>query len=296
MRQPLPSVSTKLGLHHCTWCVQNARCHHKEGNKRILFENAYNLFHRTIFLDNYGVCGEDTPSQSPGWWGASGTEITHPSECRVLDKRPGFTFIKYQHPVNWNYPDQVTIINATTVDFNTPGSSNRDYMSGEMVAQLKGFLHTPASWADIGEMLLVCVSFSRAELNLKRHKYPEIINITAVEPPPLCRIVNGTLEPGKIAIDFKAHRINLPNSRNSDQQSTMVIQHNNEKMVLQHNSEKMVIQNNSENHKVFINLNEIDFKSFFILTCTYFFRFLPLNIWNRSQMALAISMIIVYIV
>lgn len=30
-RTPLPSVSTKLGLDQCNWCVQNARCHHKDG-------------------------------------------------------------------------------------------------------------------------------------------------------------------------------------------------------------------------------------------------------------------------
>ena len=43
---PAHSVANKFGLNQCTWCVQNARCHHKD--------------------DNYGVCGEDTPSQEPG--------------------------------------------------------------------------------------------------------------------------------------------------------------------------------------------------------------------------------------
>lgn len=230
IRQPLPSVSTKLGLHHCTWCVQNARCHHKEGKNIYLFKLIIYVFAIyficILFLDNYGVCGEETPSQSPGWWGASGTEISHPSECSILDKRPGFTFIKYQHPVILSYPDQVIIINATTVDFNTPGSSNRDHMSGEMVAQLKGFLHTPTNWADIGEMLRVCVGYSRAELNLTRHDYSEIINISAFETSSLCRVVNGSLEPGKIAIDFRAYRIISPTSHNSHQQSKMEIQHN----------------------------------------------------------------------
>lgn len=38
------SFASKFGLNQCQWCVQNARCHHK---------------------DNYGTCGshDDTPSQ-----------------------------------------------------------------------------------------------------------------------------------------------------------------------------------------------------------------------------------------
>lgn len=93
----LPSAAIKLGLGECTWCVQNARCHHKD--------------------DNYGVCGlrEDSPSQVPGWWGSSGTEVLQVELCRKLDQRPGLTFVKYQHPVNFSQPDHVAIINATIV-------------------------------------------------------------------------------------------------------------------------------------------------------------------------------------
>lgn len=41
------SFASKFGLNQCQWCVQNARCHHK---------------------DNYGTCGsgDDTPSQEMG--------------------------------------------------------------------------------------------------------------------------------------------------------------------------------------------------------------------------------------
>lgn len=41
------SFATKFGLNQCQWCVQNARCNHK---------------------DNYGTCGsgDDTPSQEMG--------------------------------------------------------------------------------------------------------------------------------------------------------------------------------------------------------------------------------------
>lgn len=94
------SVASKLGLDKCTWCVQNARCHHKD--------------------DNYGVCGEDTPSQDVGWWGKKGIEVTDSQQCTKLDKRPGLTFIKYLNPVNYSMPDYVSIVNATMVDFNVP--------------------------------------------------------------------------------------------------------------------------------------------------------------------------------
>lgn len=95
--KPLVSAAIKLGLGECTWCVQNARCHHKD--------------------DNYGVCGlrEDSPSQLPGWWGSVGTEVVKADQCRELDQRPGLTFVKYNHPVNFSQPDHVAIINATTV-------------------------------------------------------------------------------------------------------------------------------------------------------------------------------------
>lgn len=95
--KPIITAALKLGLAECTWCVQNARCHHKD--------------------DNYGVCGlrDDSPSQVPGWWGTKGTEVLKPEECREKDLRPGLTFVKYHHPINFSQPDNVAIINATTV-------------------------------------------------------------------------------------------------------------------------------------------------------------------------------------
>ena len=55
------------------------------------------------------MCGlrEDTPSEVPGWWGPKGTEVTRVEECRVLDRRPGLTFVQYKHPANWSQPDLV---------------------------------------------------------------------------------------------------------------------------------------------------------------------------------------------
>lgn len=182
---PMMSAAHKLGLEECTWCVQNARCHHKD--------------------DNYGVCGlqEDSPSQIPGWWGTKGTEVVKPEQCRELDKRPGLTFVKYHYPVNYSQPDSVAIINATTVDFVSPTSSlpRGDFSSGgEMVARLLGFLRLPVSWQ---EMLNVCVTFCSATLtvsnNLVANITPEVTECKAVRWPD-----NITLD--RISVDFKSKK------------------------------------------------------------------------------------------
>lgn len=153
------SVSNKLNLGTCTWCVQNARCHHKD--------------------DNYGVCGlrDDTPSQIPGWWGSKGTEITKAEECREMDKRPGLTFLKYKPPVNFSQPDSVAIVNATTVDFNVPsmqGAKTESALGGEMIARLTGFLRPPNYfWDGTAEHLKICVSYNSATLHVSRNDDPD---------------------------------------------------------------------------------------------------------------------------
>lgn len=85
------------GLGECAWCVQNARCHPRD--------------------DPHGTCGSqvDSPSQIPGWWGAKGQEIRQPQDCANLDRRPGLTYIKYNHPPNFSQPDSVATLNATTI-------------------------------------------------------------------------------------------------------------------------------------------------------------------------------------
>ncbi|GBP44981.1 Multiple epidermal growth factor-like domains protein 8 [Eumeta japonica] len=181
-QEPLPSVSTKLGLHYCSWCVQNARCHHKD--------------------DNYGVCGEDTPSQNPGWWGTFGTEITSPDECKILDKRPGLTFLRYQQPADWNHPDGVYVVNATTVDWGTGGGSNH-ILNGPSEARLKGWLHIPQYWNGTGEVLRICAGYSNISLKLGNNPYP-IGNLTA--HPSACAAVDyPSLAPAKLSVDILAN-------------------------------------------------------------------------------------------
>ncbi|XP_001814936.2 multiple epidermal growth factor-like domains protein 8 [Tribolium castaneum] len=203
--QPLVSASHKLGLGECTWCVQNARCHHKD--------------------DNYGVCGlrEDSPSQIPGWWGPKGTEVVEPEQCRELDRRPGLTFVKYHHPVNFTQPDHVAIINATTVDFNSPTSPmlrGDATAGGEMVARLVGSLCLPTDWQ---EMLNVCISYCSATLKISDNL---VTNVSAENNE--CKSAKWPFNEtsGKVSVDFESHKmVTLGSYNNLHQQSKMELQH-----------------------------------------------------------------------
>ncbi|XP_043511947.1 multiple epidermal growth factor-like domains protein 8 isoform X2 [Frieseomelitta varia] len=195
------SVSNKLNRGTCTWCVQNARCHHKD--------------------DNYGVCGlrDDTPSQIPGWWGPKGTEIIKVEECREMDKRPGLTFLKYKPPVNFSQPDSVTIVNATTVDFNVPsmqGAKTESALGGEMIARLIGFLRPPQSfWDSTVEHLKICVSYNSATLHVSRSDDPQelelVANLTAETSQCIpTKWPDGhqmMLLPGRYLLDFESKRM-----------------------------------------------------------------------------------------
>ncbi|KPI93788.1 Multiple epidermal growth factor-like domains protein 8 [Papilio xuthus] len=211
-RKPLPSVSTKLGLYQCSWCVQNARCHHKD--------------------DNYGVCGEDTPSENPGWWGNTGTEVTTPEECKILDKRPGLTFLRYQQPADWNHPDGVSVVNATTVDWGTGGGSNHIFV-GSSEARLRGWLHIPQYWNGTGETLHICAGHSNISLNLGDNPV-SVANLTA--QPSACSLVHWpALFPGRLSVDMHA---------NDSLHTGLYPSHHHSKMELLHNKSQ-------ENAKVF---------------------------------------------
>ncbi|XP_034236737.1 multiple epidermal growth factor-like domains protein 8 [Thrips palmi] len=215
---PTASAAFKLRLGQCTWCVQNARCHHKD--------------------DNYGVCGlgEDTPSEAPGWWGPKGTEVTRVEECRVLDRRPGLTFVQYKHPANWSQPDSVSIINATTADFSSGTGWSRSEPIGGITARLRGSLHPPDWWKDSHETLRMCVSHSSATLqvahlnasDLPQHAHLEIVGNLSAEQSAC---VSATWEPGKpvllhdgvFLVDFESRK------------TVGVDMHHQSKMELQHN-------------------------------------------------------------
>ncbi|KAI8043562.1 hypothetical protein M5D96_004894 [Drosophila gunungcola] len=148
------SVASKLGLNECTWCVQNAKCHHRD--------------------DNYGICGD-----SSGWWGDKGTEIRRPSLCTSTDRRPGLTYIKYHFPINFTMPDYVGIVNATMVDFASPPFTTyfEHKLEGEMLARLVGFVRPQHQWNN--SAIQVCTSYSSAVLRAGLGLYlDELVNVT----------------------------------------------------------------------------------------------------------------------
>ncbi|XP_046676550.1 multiple epidermal growth factor-like domains protein 8 isoform X2 [Homalodisca vitripennis] len=196
-RDGLHSVVHKLHAGQCTWCVQNARCHHKD--------------------DNFGVCGlkEDTPSQVAGWWGDKGAEVMSADVCREVDRRPGLTFLKYKYPANLTHPDSVSIINATTADFNALSvtmSRTEQNLGGEITARLLGFLRPPHTWENAKEQLRICVSHSTATLRLESiTSHLEVVaNMSADQSSCVAALwptgAPTVLLPGRYLVDFEARK------------------------------------------------------------------------------------------
>lgn len=146
----MQSFVDKTGLNHCQWCVQNARCHHR--------------------ADNFGTCGssDDTPSQEIGFWGTIGVEIDSAKQCSQFDRRPGLTFLKYYSPINWTVPDEVSVVNATILDFLTPSPTTKTEhdIHGDVLARLHGFIRPPKKWIRTGEQWQLCASYSKALLRM----------------------------------------------------------------------------------------------------------------------------------
>jgi multipile epidermal growth factor-like domains protein 8 len=164
--------------------------------------------------------------------------------CTELDRRPGLTFIKYFHPVNWSLPDHVMVVNATMVDFQfSPSSSSSTALlepttinktsSEEMISRLIGFIRPPSQWADSGQMLRMCASFSQAVLRLgvgsNLKQLQEAGNLTA-EQYTCMQAKWPRLQPNtKILVDFqasKAQKIGPSTVYHHHQQSKMGLQHN----------------------------------------------------------------------
>ncbi|XP_063223363.1 multiple epidermal growth factor-like domains protein 8 [Bacillus rossius redtenbacheri] len=216
---PPSSVAYKMKLGQCAWCVQNARCQHKD--------------------DKYWVCGqrEDAPSQVPGWWGPTGTKVSQVEECRVLDRRPGLTFLKYHEPADWSHPDHVSVINATTVDFSmlSPGTRTEQAVGGEVTARLLGFLWPPRPWGDGTDALRVCASHASAVLSLSRPGQSELEvvgNLTAEGQQCAAAQWPGegqspvSLAPGRHLVDLEARSMLAQfNSNHHHQHSKMELQH-----------------------------------------------------------------------
>lgn len=228
--QKIRSFADKFGLNQCQWCVQNARCHHK--------------------TDNYGTCGsfEDTPSQEIGWWGSNGVEIDSASQCTNLDRRPGLTFLKYLSPVNWNQPDEVTLVNATMVDFMTPSPTTKaeHNIHGNIVCRLYGFIRPPKKWIRSGEQWHMCASYSKAILRMNMangdtndlqvignltvsNTRCQLINWTSVIEKQQTESANDTSTTERLLVDFQANRTLFTAGSHSNYyhiQSKIGLQHN----------------------------------------------------------------------
>ncbi|XP_030384738.1 multiple epidermal growth factor-like domains protein 8 [Scaptodrosophila lebanonensis] len=193
------SVASKL----CAWCVQNARCHHRD--------------------DNYGICGD-----SPGWWGDKGTEIREPTLCTIKDRRPGLTYIKYHFPINLSMPDYVGIVNATMVDFASPPPTTHleQKLEGEMLARLLGFVRPQKQWNN--SAIQVCTSYSSAVLRAGLDTNLEMLRnlTTQASNQSFCSNVQMPSTEQPFLIDFQARRrIGVYNIFNTYQKTKMELQH-----------------------------------------------------------------------
>lgn len=154
------TVSNKLPIGKCTWCVQNTKCHQK---------------------NDYEPCGESDAVEKIGyqWWGRNGIEIKEKSLCTRFDKPPGLTYTKHFHPFDWNQPDFVSLVNSTLVDFTGAliTSHSEPIRNGEVIARLRGYIHLPIQ-ENQKEVLKVCGSFAQIVLKTTS-KSSVIANFTA---------------------------------------------------------------------------------------------------------------------
>ncbi|KAI5704557.1 hypothetical protein M8J75_006637 [Diaphorina citri] len=168
------NCTTNLQTTRCPGiCPSLSSCHscliHSQDTRPLSVAHKLNLNQCTWY--DYGVCGlqEDTPSQEPGWWGSVGTEVTAPSQCRLADKTPGLTFLKYAHPANFSQPDHVTIVNSTSVEVtvsSSPMTRTELSLGGETLARLHGYIHPGAGSAHNPDQLQACIAFSSARLKM----------------------------------------------------------------------------------------------------------------------------------
>lgn len=208
------SVANKLALGKCTWCVQNAKCHHRD--------------------DNF-LCGESDSLEKIDfqWWGRTGTEITKKDQCTILDKPAGLVFLKYLHPTDYKMPDFVSIVNATMVDFSLPPASSSQMeqsFNGEIVVRLLGYLRPPQEWkSELTELLTVCASYAQVTLKLSGDSSFDAnilaANLTADQQQ--CVLSSWqNLENSRILIDLQAKRKLTGTNYQHHQQSKVGLQHN----------------------------------------------------------------------
>lgn len=193
-------LDTTLPVSECSWCVQNSVCHQK---------------------NDYEPCGESENSEKINyqWWGRKGREINDKSQCSALDRPPGLHFLKYYFPFDFSWPDALSIVNSTIVDFS--GSVLEPTQNGEVIAKLSGFLRLSQDTKK--EILKICGSY--AQITLKTSVNDGTMtaaNFTAEQN----HCVNFLLENNRVLIDLQAKRRLTNPTHQQHYQSKVGLQNN----------------------------------------------------------------------
>lgn len=97
-----------------------------------------------------------------------------PDECYEKDFTPGMTLLKYYNPPNFDYPDEVSIINVTDIEFRPVNRHGlvESAGTGKFVTRLLGSIRVPM---DSGKRnlptkrLSACVDYASMSLFASHH-------------------------------------------------------------------------------------------------------------------------------
>lgn len=123
-------------------------------------------------------------------------------------------------------PDEVSFINATTVDFMTPPPTTKtehDIHTSDIIARLYGFIHPPKKWIKNGEKWHMCASYSKTVLNMSNalsnftelrtmanlsvsRTQCQVINWTDVIARDTADFANETILTERLLIDLQSNR------------------------------------------------------------------------------------------
>ncbi|XP_041369444.1 multiple epidermal growth factor-like domains protein 8 [Gigantopelta aegis] len=109
----------------CSWCVKEASCQSRAVPQ--------------------GTCkaADNTESGIQGWWNGLSANLTQLQQCVAEDFPAGLHWIRYRHPKNMSFPDEVSIIRRSKQVLQFHDVFGKELESVEFVysAQLIGFIH-----------------------------------------------------------------------------------------------------------------------------------------------------------
>ena len=96
-------------------------------------------------------------------------------ECYSKDFTPGMTFLKYYNPPDYNYPDEVSVVNVTDIDFRPVNRHGLVESTGigKFVSRLLGSIRVPMDSGKRNlptERLSACVDYASMSL-LASHSF-----------------------------------------------------------------------------------------------------------------------------